>query len=239
MPPKQNIQSPVIMDSLEEDSHPIHNIKSNVHYASGHKFDSATSKVVLVKNLRRNGDFNEGVKEATSSGSKFEQSPRLEAYSSRKLFKDESKGEGKKENNKSYDSAKKKMAKYMHSPGHELLFENENDLKMKLNFDKLYNKKAANKETQNVMDKIQPLANLESLSKGSPLITSSRRGTERKEELESETLELVAEIRNSFNTVHRAPETKTTFYKVGRVLGKGAFGKVNLAMHLLAKRLGK
>ena len=33
------------------------------------------------------------------------------------------------------------------------------------------------------------------------------------------------------------PNTNTNFYKYGRLLGKGAFGKVNLALHLASGRL--
>jgi serine/threonine protein kinase len=33
------------------------------------------------------------------------------------------------------------------------------------------------------------------------------------------------------------PVTTTDFYKVGRMLGKGAFGKVSLAMHKLTRKL--
>jgi len=33
------------------------------------------------------------------------------------------------------------------------------------------------------------------------------------------------------------PNTNKNFYKYGRILGKGAFGKVNLALHLASGRL--
>lgn len=34
-----------------------------------------------------------------------------------------------------------------------------------------------------------------------------------------------------------APDTTTEFYWIGKILGKGAFGKVNLAMHRLTEKL--
>lgn len=33
------------------------------------------------------------------------------------------------------------------------------------------------------------------------------------------------------------PNTTTEFYRIGKILGKGAFGKVNLAMHWLTEKL--
>ena len=33
------------------------------------------------------------------------------------------------------------------------------------------------------------------------------------------------------------PPTETDFYKVGRIIGRGAFGKVNIAMHKLTRKL--
>ena len=44
-------------------------------------------------------------------------------------------------------------------------------------------------------------------------------------------------IRISFKEYGEPPETTTNFYKIGRMLGKGAFGKVNLGMHKLARKL--
>lgn len=34
-----------------------------------------------------------------------------------------------------------------------------------------------------------------------------------------------------------APTTEIDFYRVGKMLGRGAFGKVNLAMHKLVRKL--
>lgn len=44
-------------------------------------------------------------------------------------------------------------------------------------------------------------------------------------------------IRSSFLNNHKPPVTTTDFYKIGRMLGKGAFGKVNLGMHKIARKL--
>lgn len=44
-------------------------------------------------------------------------------------------------------------------------------------------------------------------------------------------------IKKSFKEYNGPPETTTDFYKIGRMLGKGAFGKVNLGMHKLARKL--
>ena len=48
---------------------------------------------------------------------------------------------------------------------------------------------------------------------------------------------IVKRIKQCFKDNQTAPETELSFYRVGRVLGKGAFGKVNLAMHKLASEL--
>ena len=44
-------------------------------------------------------------------------------------------------------------------------------------------------------------------------------------------------IKSYFNEYKKYPKTKMNFYKYGRLLGKGAFGKVNLSLHVLTGRL--
>jgi hypothetical protein len=44
---------------------------------------------------------------------------------------------------------------------------------------------------------------------------------------------LIKLIRLSFRQASGAPDTTIEFYRIGKILGKGAFGKVNLAVHVL------
>lgn len=43
-------------------------------------------------------------------------------------------------------------------------------------------------------------------------------------------------IRNQFRMTKQPPLTTSEFFKFGRMLGKGAFGKVHLAMHKLVRK---
>lgn len=44
-------------------------------------------------------------------------------------------------------------------------------------------------------------------------------------------------IHRCFAATGKAPETSSKFYRIGKILGKGAFGKVNLAIHRLSRCL--
>mmetsp|Transcript_9264 Transcript_9264/g.7060 ORF Transcript_9264/g.7060 Transcript_9264/m.7060 type:complete len:129 (-) Transcript_9264:636-1022(-) len=44
-------------------------------------------------------------------------------------------------------------------------------------------------------------------------------------------------VKHSFEQVGEPPETSIEFYRIGKMLGRGAFGKVNLAMHKLVRKL--
>jgi len=44
-------------------------------------------------------------------------------------------------------------------------------------------------------------------------------------------------IKNAFEETGEPPETNTEFYRAGKMLGRGAFGKVNLGMHKLTRKL--
>lgn len=44
-------------------------------------------------------------------------------------------------------------------------------------------------------------------------------------------------IRKSFQEKNDAPKTTALFYRAGKMLGRGAFGKVCLGMHKLSRKL--
>jgi len=45
------------------------------------------------------------------------------------------------------------------------------------------------------------------------------------------------QVDQAFKAKGEASETKLEFYRIGKMLGRGAFGKVNLAMHKLVRKL--
>lgn len=49
--------------------------------------------------------------------------------------------------------------------------------------------------------------------------------------------ELVSYIKNAIRENGKEPETKARFYRVGKLLGRGAFGKVSLGMHKVTNQL--
>ena len=50
-------------------------------------------------------------------------------------------------------------------------------------------------------------------------------------------MEVTDKIKESFTQKDDAPETTADFYRAGKMLGRGAFGKVNLGMHKLTRKL--
>jgi serine/threonine protein kinase len=44
-------------------------------------------------------------------------------------------------------------------------------------------------------------------------------------------------VKKAFKRHHEPPRTTVDFYRIGRILGKGASGKVNLAMHKLTRKI--
>jgi len=52
-----------------------------------------------------------------------------------------------------------------------------------------------------------------------------------------EIVDISSKIKNSFEESGEAPLTNTEFYRAGKMLGRGAFGKVNLGMQKLTRKL--
>jgi hypothetical protein len=52
-----------------------------------------------------------------------------------------------------------------------------------------------------------------------------------------EMVEISRKIKNAFEESGEAPLTNTEFYRAGKMLGRGAFGKVNLGMQKLTRKL--
>lgn len=50
-------------------------------------------------------------------------------------------------------------------------------------------------------------------------------------------MRLIKQIKVSFNRLKEPIKTTAEFYRIGKMLGKGAFGRVNLAMHKLCEQL--
>lgn len=48
---------------------------------------------------------------------------------------------------------------------------------------------------------------------------------------------LIKQIKLSFEKFDEPPKTHADYYRIGKMLGKGAFGRVNLAMHKLTDHL--
>lgn len=48
---------------------------------------------------------------------------------------------------------------------------------------------------------------------------------------------LIKQIKISFNKLKEPIKTSADFYRIGKMLGKGAFGRVNLAIHRLCNQL--
>jgi serine/threonine protein kinase len=47
---------------------------------------------------------------------------------------------------------------------------------------------------------------------------------------------IIKKIKLAFQKTNHPPATSTEYYKIGKIMGKGAFGKVNLAIHRLSEK---
>ena len=69
------------------------------------------------------------------------------------------------------------------------------------------------------------------------LVVESNPGIRNLSPRQLEIASVIKEIDRSYRKTKSAPDTKIDFYRIGKMLGRGAFGKVNLAMHKLVRKL--
>lgn len=75
-------------------------------------------------------------------------------------------------------------------------------------------------------------------SKLKPKLKTKQKDDQKAAATKAEHVRIVELINDSFkNNDNKPPQTSSEFYRVGKVLGKGAFGKVSLALHKLSKKL--
>jgi len=71
------------------------------------------------------------------------------------------------------------------------------------------------------------------LSQNNRVIRKQRNQSPRTQEING----VIDKISEHFKQTKTAPNTDISYYRVGKMLGRGAFGKVNLAMHKLVRKL--
>jgi len=70
-----------------------------------------------------------------------------------------------------------------------------------------------------------------------PKAKSTKKQKEETKEKPAKPNKIIEIIEDAFQKSNMPPETTAEFYRAGKVLGKGAFGKVSLALHKLSKKL--
>ena len=118
--------------------------------------------------------------------------------------------------------------------------EMENDTKTKINTAKNGNNKEKeknfyNKTNENTMNNNRN--NELSFSKYNPTLSSRSSTSYDANYFMKESLKLSCYISKYFNKYKKYPDTSLQFYKYGRLIGQGAFGKVNLGLNILTGRI--
>jgi len=118
--------------------------------------------------------------------------------------------------------------------------EMDNDTKTKKNSVKNGNNKEKEKDIDNKINenKINNNRNTElSFSKYNPTLSSRSSTSYDSNYYMKESLKLSCYISKYFNKYKKYPDTSLQFYKYGRLIGQGAFGKVNLGLNILTGRI--
>lgn len=81
------------------------------------------------------------------------------------------------------------------------------------------------------------LYEVEDVQKELEMLTENSKEIEEMTESQLEQLEIKRNIRVAFKRDSKAPAPNFKYYKIGRLIGRGSFGKVNLALHKLTRKL--
>ena len=68
-------------------------------------------------------------------------------------------------------------------------------------------------------------------------MTEDEDDIKKRPEKEQQVWRIKRDIKIAFKRFQEAPKTKLEWYKLGRVLGRGACSKVNLALHILTRKV--
>ena len=159
----------------------------------------------------------------------------FESISSRKKEENKINNKVKMDNNKIINSQRKYI-----DLKKRITEEMENDTKTKKNSVKNGNNKDKEKDAYNKINEnnINNNRNTElSFTKYNPTLSSRSSASYDANYYMKESLKLSCYISKYFNKYKKYPDTSLQFYKYGRLIGQGAFGKVNLGLNILTGRI--
>ena len=159
----------------------------------------------------------------------------FESISSRKKEENKINNKVKMDNNKIINSQRKYI-----DLKKRITEEMENDTKTKKNSVKNGNNKDKEKDAYNKINEnnINNNRNTElSFTKYNPTLSSRSSTSYDANYYMKESLKLSCYISKYFNKYKKYPDTSLQFYKYGRLIGQGAFGKVNLGLNILTGRI--
>ena len=194
--------------------------KSSAYINSKNNFSYNNSKNNLEKNITNNSnntkidkfksqDTNKITKNENNKKEKTQNSNKItEIYEDNKIFKEEN---ILKTDNDKYDKDLTSS-----DDGSLLEFVN-NNIDFDFNSNKNYNDQFITESNDSIISTLKDNVKYTCYNRDMEIISSY--------------------LKKFYNKNCRYPKTKIKFYKYGRLLGKGAFGKVNLGLHLLTGRL--
>jgi hypothetical protein len=90
---------------------------------------------------------------------------------------------------------------------------------------------------QLLMQKSRKIYEVEHVQKELEEMTDDEEEIKKQSPRKQEIWEIKKDIKVSFKRDSKPPLTKFEYYKFGRILGRGSFGKVNLALHKLTRKI--